>query len=89
MVELDPKNLDATLRLPRLMLLSGQYDEALKMANAAGNLDQRNATISALKAAILFKLNEMGSAVTEAQTALDIDPSNADALIVLAAYRLG
>jgi cellulose synthase operon protein C len=87
-VQLDPKNLDATVRLARVMLLAGQYDKALTTANAAANLDDRNASIHALKATILFKLNETGEAATEAQTALDIDPLNADALVVLAAYRL-
>ena len=36
----------------------------------------------------MFKLGETGTAVTEAQTALDIDPLNSEALVVLAAYRL-
>src|SRR4026208_968880 len=84
-IELDPKNLDARIRLARLALLVGDYDEALKLANAAEEIDQRNASVKALKAIVLFKLNETGSAVTEAQNALDIDPLNSEALIVLAA----
>ena len=86
--ELDPKNVDARVRLARLVLLSGDLEQALTITNEAEEIEDRNASVRALKAVILFKLNETGAAVTEAQTALDIDPQNSEALIVLAAYRL-
>src|SRR5262245_11238262 len=86
--ELDAKNVDARLRLARLVLLGGDFEQALKITNEAEQIDNRNASIKAVKAVILFKLNETGAAVSEAQTALDINPQNSEALIVLAAYRL-
>ena len=86
--ELDKTNLDARVRLARLMLLSGNYEQALKIADEAEQIDKKNAGVHALKAVILFKLGETGTAVTEAQTALDLDPLNPEAIVVLAAYRL-
>ena len=52
-------------------------------------LDNRNADLHALKAAISFKLDNHAEATREAQTALELDPTNADALMVLAVDRLG
>jgi tetratricopeptide (TPR) repeat protein len=86
--EFDPKNIDARVRLARLILLGGDFEGALKLANEAEEIDKKNASVHALKAVILFKLNETGAAVTEARTALKLDPENSSALIVLAAYRL-
>jgi tetratricopeptide (TPR) repeat protein len=88
-VELAPNDLSARLKLGKLLLLAGATDEALKLANAGIELDNQNADVRALKAAIAFKLNDRAGAVREAQTALELDPANADALMVLAVERLG
>ena len=55
-VELDPKNIDTKLRLTRLLLLGNALDEALKLVNAAGELDSRNTGVLTTRAAILLKL---------------------------------
>ena len=47
-----------------------------------------DANFMALKALILYKLEERNAAVREAQAALEIEPENVDALKVLAADRL-
>src|SRR6185295_13369177 len=88
-VELAPNDVSARLKLARLLLLAGSSDEALRLANAGIDLDNRNADLHALKAAISFKQNDRAEAVREAQTALELDPANADALMVLAVDRLG
>jgi len=88
-VELAPNDLSARLKLGRLLLLAGSSDEALRLTNAGIELDHQNADVHALKAAISFKLNDRAEAVREAQTALELDPANADALMVLAVDRLG
>jgi cellulose synthase operon protein C len=85
-VELDTKDLDAKLKLARLMLTGGAADQALKLANEMN--DPGNAQVLALKAAIAYKLKDTGSAVRDAQAALKIDPTNLDAMMVLAADRL-
>src|SRR5260370_36539904 len=66
-VELDPNDNAAKLKLAKLLLTAGSLDEALNLANAASEADSRNANAVALKALILFKLNDAGGAVHEAQ----------------------
>ena len=88
-VELTPNDVSARLKLGKLLLLAGSSDEALRLANAGIEVDNRNADLHALKAAISFKLDDHAEAVREAQTALELDPTNADALMVLAVDRLG
>src|SRR5258708_5597580 len=56
-VELDPDDVSARLKLGKLQLLAGSADEALRLANAGIELDSRNAEIHGLKAAISFKLD--------------------------------
>jgi cellulose synthase operon protein C len=88
-VDLAPNDASARLKLGKLLLLAGSSDEALKLANAGIEVDNRNADFHALKAAITFKLDDRTAAAREAQTALELDPTNADALMVLAVDRLG
>src|SRR3979490_1422492 len=81
-VELTPNDVSARLKLGKLLLLAGSSDEALRLANAGIEADNRNADLHALKAAISFKLDDHAEAVREAQTALELDPANADAPLV-------
>jgi len=85
--ELDPKNIEARVRLARLMLLGGAADEALKIANAAAEIDPKNAAVLVVKAAVLLRLKDTEGATREAQKALAIDSSNPDASSVLAAAK--
>jgi cellulose synthase operon protein C len=87
-VELDPGEVSARLKLAKLLLLAGSSSEALELVNAGMELDDRSADLRALKAAILYKLDKQADAVREAQAALDMDSSNGDALMVVAASRL-
>jgi tetratricopeptide (TPR) repeat protein len=86
-VELDPKDGQARLRVAKLYLLGGGVAESLKMVNAAAELLPDNADVLALKAAVLFRLNDLDGATQEAERALKIQPGNADASVVLAAER--
>ena len=86
--EVDPKNVDAKLKLTRLLLLGNALDEALKVVDAAGELDQRNPGVLTTRAAILLKLGDATGAIREARAALEIDPGNAEALMVLAAEKI-
>jgi len=83
-VEIDPKDLTANISLARIYLLGGALDQALKSADAAGELDPKNARVLALKAAILFRLKDADGATKAAKKALEIDPDNVDATVVLA-----
>ena len=86
-VELDPKDLAATVQLAKLLLLGGALDDALKMANAAGELDPQNASVLALKASVLYRLKDTDGATATAEKAIAIEPGNADASIVLAVAK--
>lgn len=70
------------------MLLSGRLEDALKTSDLVMELDPNNADSLALKAAVLFRLDDKPGAVAAATAALKIDPSNIDAVSVLAAERL-
>lgn len=87
-MELDAKDVESRLRLGKLLMLGNSLDEALNLANIAGEIDDRNAAVLAFKAAILLRLNDNTGAARTARAALEIDPANTDAAIVLAAERL-
>ena len=89
LVDLNPKDASARLRLGKLLLLAGSSDEALGLAATGIQLDDRNADLHALKAAVSIKQNNHSEATREAQLALALDPTNADALMVLAVDQLG
>ena len=88
-VELVPSDVSAKLKLGKLVLHAGSPYEALSLANAGLDLDDRNAGLHALKAAAALKLDNQTEAIHEAETALEFDPTNADALMLLAIDRLG
>ena len=85
--ELDPKDIDARLRLAKFALLGGALDQALDWANKAGEIDPKNAAAITLKAGILLRLNDHKGAIQEANKALEIDPGNPEPIIVLASER--
>jgi tetratricopeptide (TPR) repeat protein len=87
-VELDQKDVEARIRLARLLLRMNSLDEALRFVNAAAELDNRNAGVLGLKAGILFRLGNNTEATGEATAALEIDPANPEATVTLAAVRL-
>src|SRR5262247_1140192 len=87
-VQLDPSDLETRLRLGRLMLLGNALDDALNLIDAAGEALNQHAGALAFRAAVFLKLNDTTGAVREARAALELDPSNVEAVIVLAAERL-
>jgi tetratricopeptide (TPR) repeat protein len=90
-VELVPNDVDAKLRLARVLFLTNAMNDALNFVNAAVDLDNRNASALGIKAMILFKRNDHDDrkeALSTAQATLEIDPANVEATVVLAAERL-
>jgi tetratricopeptide (TPR) repeat protein len=83
-LELDPNDVAARLKLGRLLLVGGVVDDALRLANDVKAPDDQNPDLLALKGAILFKLKDTDGAIREAQAALKIDPTNTGAMFVLA-----
>lgn len=88
-VELDAKNLKAQVRLGKLLVAAGQLDKALVASDAAMALAPDDADTLALRAALMFKLNDRKAAVELANKALQKVPNQVDALVVLASERLG
>lgn len=87
-VDQDPKHLEAQIKLGRLLLAAGQLDQALAASDATLTLAKDNASVLALRAAVLYKLDDKPAAIKQANEALAKDPSNIDALLVLATERL-
>jgi pentatricopeptide repeat protein len=87
-VELDPNDLDARLKLARIMAGGGAAEAALKVVDAANEGDKPSAALHALRAIILFRTNDSAGAIREAQRAFEIDPSNVDAVSLLASKKL-
>ena len=86
-VELDPNDLDARLKLARMMVGGGAADAALKVVEAAKE-ENPSAPLHSLKAVILLRTNDGAGAVREAQRAYEIDPGNVDAVSLLASKKL-
>ena len=57
-VELDPSDMDARIRLGGLLLISGNFNDALKLVNDVKDPQSQNANLLALKAGILLKLKD-------------------------------
>uniref|UniRef100_Q07SN7 Tetratricopeptide TPR_2 repeat protein n=1 Tax=Rhodopseudomonas palustris (strain BisA53) TaxID=316055 RepID=Q07SN7_RHOP5 len=84
---LDPKDVDARMRLAKMALLSGALDEAMKLADAAAEIDPNNSTVLALRAGVLLKLNDTLGATEQARKAIELAPKNGDGIIVLSAIK--
>ena len=87
-VELDPADTDARLKLVRIMVAGNANDPALKVLDAAPAKDQSRADVRALRAAIFLRTNDSAGAEREAQQAIIIDPSNLEATLVLASEQM-
>jgi tetratricopeptide (TPR) repeat protein len=86
-LELDPNDLDARLKLVRIMLAGGAAEAALKFLDVAKEGDIPNADLHAIKAAALARTNDPAGALKEAQRAMEIDANNIDAVGYLAARK--
>ena len=87
-IELDQKNVDAHLKLGRLLVAAGQLDKALTISDTVKALDPERPEVMAFRASVLFKLDDRKAAVALAKTVLEKDPKNIDALVVLASERM-
>jgi cellulose synthase operon protein C len=87
LVELDPKDLEARVKLARMMLAGGAPDAATRLIEVANDNDKPYAPLHALKALISLRQNDAAAAVQEAQRALVIDPQNVDANLLVVAKK--
>lgn len=87
-VEIEPNNKTALVKLGQLMLLAGNFDQANENATAAVAAAPESADALALKAGVSLRLGNADSAVDFAEQALALDPSHANANSVLIGVRL-
>jgi cellulose synthase operon protein C len=87
-VELDPSDLDSRLKLARMMIGGGAADAAIKLLEVANEGDKPNADLHALKALLLSMTKDPAGAFQEAQKALEIDPQNVEAIVLVSATKL-
>jgi cellulose synthase operon protein C len=87
-LELDPKHLKARSALARLLLLGSNAQEALKIVDVGIGQNPLDASLLALKAAILLKMGNKEEAIREANRSLQLNAKSIDALMVLASERL-
>jgi tetratricopeptide (TPR) repeat protein len=86
-VELDPKDLEARVKLAKIVLAGGATDSASRLIEVAGDNDRPYAPLHALKASILVRGGDPNGATREAQRALEIDPKDIDANLMVAAKK--
>jgi tetratricopeptide (TPR) repeat protein len=87
-VELDPNDIDARLKLGKMLLAGGAPDAALRIVEGAGDAANQNPGLHTLKAAILVKLRDASGGLLEARKATELDPGDVDAAIMLASEKL-
>ena len=87
-VELEPADIQARLKLGNLLLYGNALDQALEQANAAVALDDKISAAHAFRGAVYLKLKNPIEAKREAEYALELDPKSSEALMVLAAERM-
>src|SRR5579871_1563118 len=87
-VELDPKDVKTRLRLARIMADNNGNDAALNLLDGATNEDKKRPDFLALRATVLLKTKNPQAAIRDAERVVSIEPSNLEAIIVLASEQL-
>jgi len=87
-VELDPNDLGARLKLAQMMVRGGAAEAALKLLEVANEGDKPNAELHALKAQILAMTKDTAGATLEAKKSLEIDSGNIEAILMVASKKL-
>ena len=87
-VELDPHDIDARLKLGKMLLAGGAPEAALRIVEGAGDAANQNSGLLTLKAAIMLKMRDTSGGLVEARKATELDPGDVDAAIMLASDKL-
>ena len=85
--ELDSRDVATRVQLAKILISGNAGDQALTVVNEADAIDPQNATILAIKANVLFRLDDKEGALKTAQKAIEIDPASTDARIALASIK--
>lgn len=87
-VEQDPSNINATIKLGEIFLAAGKLDLAEEKSKKALMLDKNNVAALNLYAMVQLKLNNKVAAVEYANLALARDSKNQNAYVILAEVSL-
>jgi len=87
-VELDPNDIDARLKLGQMLLAGGATDAALRIVEGGGEAANKNAGLLTLKASILLKMRDTSGGLIEALKATELDRGDVEAAIILASDKL-
>lgn len=87
-IRLDPKNVEAQVKIGKLYLIGSEEADAMKAADAALAVDPSSLDAIALKAAVFLKLDDKTQAVELARQVLAKDAKNPEAVAVIASERL-
>ncbi|MFN3262671.1 MAG: tetratricopeptide repeat protein [Pikeienuella sp.] len=87
-LESDPTNVDALVKVGQMMMLGNRLDEALTNANEALAAAPQDVAAMVLKAGVSLRLGNFANAVELAQAAIALDPDNPTAHAVLIGERL-
>ncbi|MBL8200249.1 MAG: tetratricopeptide repeat protein [Chromatiales bacterium] len=84
-VDEDPNNVEARLKLGTLYFLGQSWDEAAKQSTELMKLAPNDARIHLLQARVLIQQGDREGGIAEIDTALKLDPDNVDAILLKAA----
>jgi len=84
----EPEHLQALVKLGRLLLLAGQLDKALEKSDLSMKINNQDLSVLSLRAAVMYKLDNIPAAVKLANQVIAKDPLYVDALMILATERL-
>ena len=87
-VEIEPDNVQAHLKLGKIILAGNLLDKALKKSDLLLSLAPDNPNVRAYRAQVLLQLSDSEGAKKEANLALKLKPKNIDALTVLALEKI-
>lgn len=86
-IELQPHHVDANIKIAQLFLAAGNIEEAEKYLEKIKEIAPTEPSVIVLAAGIDLKNKKYDEAVEKANTVLEIDDKNRDALMILATER--
>ncbi|MEO7385393.1 MAG: tetratricopeptide repeat protein [Gammaproteobacteria bacterium] len=84
-VDEDPKNVEARLKLGTLYFLGQSWDEAAKQSAELMKLAPNDARVHLLQARVLIQKEDRVGGMAEVDNALKLDPDNVDAILLKSA----